>query len=911
MVILEKFFFLVFLSLFFCISSFADVLPASLVSGGVVIPNDKPYYKYKDERNDIELIYTKENLPFAKHTFGVEQKITKEYRKFYQWKLDDTLYVGLASSENQIANGFSTQYSNNKQINYLGGTQMVDYFTSASWLDTLLYHESAHNYQLNIKSSKVSQTLNSVFKSGSFIIPFISIAIPNSFENSFMLEGNAVLNESWHGNGGRLYSGRFFVETLLQAKEGNINASDVYNKKKSFPYSDNHYIIGGFYNLYMAQNYGMKEINSYFINHSKYWYWPFFTNRSMYDSAGINFEKSLNDFSIKYAKIAQNVVLARGEKIASSQYFYPLNSDKDEIFFITQKTGLRAPTLIILNKKDLKIKKQQESWVSGKVIKKDAKYYTQGSMYISPTKIKQGLFDKNGFIKKQTESKMIQGYMSDGRDVYFDVSTSYFKPQLYIGKKFYTQTNSSVFIDANDNIYYFKQDLKTRTLYKNDKKLFSYKGFYGIVSDVDENGDVYFIANSKFGSTLYKYDMKKITRVVESDNIIDAKLIDKQRVLVCAISAKDYYYSVVNTQNIDEIPFEVKFFFENKKYYDYKNLDINTSDVDLLDPYHSVLDMHYIKTNFGLAYINDAVEGILSINFSDPLSQNAASIFASRDDENISIVGVGYSNSQYLLKYTFMGYMVADDNGRDDIRDGGFIVDAELPFYRAGYYYGSVVASFYQDYLSMDREPLTLSVNFSRSEEYGYSMYKNYLNYISLYGSKDRGDNLYGFSYKFKHDFDYEFYLDFDIKYSKTDANIKDSKANTQSRGVKLKTTQYSLDMDPSIIDMPSIDTTVYLKKASYADVVLKKVINLSAYFFTFPVSLQRESLYLKYRYYDLEKFNDKKINIDEFTLGTTLKTVLFNNYELPLSFEYIYNNDTSGMVQNKNSFRFTIGTGF
>ncbi|MEA2091396.1 MAG: hypothetical protein U9O83_03400, partial [Campylobacterota bacterium] len=214
-----KFILLVCLSFTLLIAS--DVVPSSLATGMAVVPHDKPYYKYKDSENDVEIIYTEDNIPFARHTASVESPLHKDYKKFFNWKLDETLYVGLISCNNQIANGFSTQWPNNRQINYVGGTQMVDYFSSASWLDTLLYHETAHNYQVNVKGSSVSRGLHTVFGNGTLFFPFIPAIVPNVFENSFMLEGNAVLNESWHGNGGRLYSGRFKVETILQAKAGN------------------------------------------------------------------------------------------------------------------------------------------------------------------------------------------------------------------------------------------------------------------------------------------------------------------------------------------------------------------------------------------------------------------------------------------------------------------------------------------------------------------------------------------------------------------------------------------------------------------------------------------------------------------------------------------------------------------
>ena len=278
--------------------------PTMLGSGNSVVAHDKAYYTHSLSSHDVQMIFTEDNMAFAEEAADIEKPLHIDYEKFFDWKLDETLYVGLISDYNQIANGFSTQWPNNRQINYLGGTQLVDYFTTTSWLDTLLYHESAHNYQANIKGSVVSRTLHSVIGNGSFIIP-IPITVPNIFENSFMLEGNAVLNESWHGNGGRLYSGRFKAQTLLQAEAGNINSAYVYNSRLGFPYGEIVYIQGGFYNLYMAETYSLEEINSYFKYHSEDWWWPFRTNWSMQDAVGENFERSLNSFSNAQKELAK------------------------------------------------------------------------------------------------------------------------------------------------------------------------------------------------------------------------------------------------------------------------------------------------------------------------------------------------------------------------------------------------------------------------------------------------------------------------------------------------------------------------------------------------------------------------------------------------------------------------------
>mgnify|MGYP006995562285 CR=1 FL=1 len=867
-----------------------------------VVPHDKEYYKYND--NNIEIIYTRDNINFAKHAANIESSLHKDYEGVYDWKLDEPLYVGLISSNNQIANGFSTQWPNNRQINYVGGAAMVDYFSCDSWLDTLLYHETAHNYQVNMKVNPVSQYLHAIFGNGTVLIP-IPMNVPNVAENSFMLEGNAVLNESWHGNGGRLYSGRFKAETVLQAKAGNITPSDAYNSKLAFPYGDIVYIQGGFYNLYIAQKYGLKKANSYFKNHSYSFWWPFYTDASMQESIGVNFTKSLNDFSKRYASLAKNFIQADGAKLASSQFFTSLSNSENEIFFTTNESGVGKPELVVFDKKKLKTKKIKESWMSGKVVKVGPDYYTQASAYTSPTKIHQGLFSNEGFVKKGTESKIVQAYLHDGREVYFDVASSFSKPQLYVDDKFYSQVSSSVIVDKEDNLYYFVQDKKTRTLYKNKTPLYSYKGFYGIVSDVDTHGVVYFVANSELGSTLYMFDHGEASRVSDADNVIEARLINDKEVLIAAISDKDYYYVANELKNIKQTPHETKLFFEDEDYYgEYKTIS-PLANLDLNNSYTSFFNMHYSGTDaaFGASAQGDMI-GNLSLNFGDPLSQNSISAFLIRDESRITIAGAEYSNAQYLLNYVIAAYRVVDDDNRNNVRDGGVMVGANLPLYKAGYYETVVGASYYQDYDEREREPISATLTFSRSEAYGVSMYANYLNFLELYGVSERSDKIYGVEYKFKHDLPSEFYVGFGAKYSKTDSDTY-----VGARGVKLSNVSYQQDMDPSTINMPSLDGSAYIKNAGYGEVNLAKVFNFSSYFFTFPLSLQRESLYAKYRYYDIKSFSNSKFDANEVTVGTTLSTVLLNSFVLPISFEYIYNDAI--FIENKNSFRLILGATF
>lgn len=901
----------------FVFSSSKIALSSSLEIGNIVVPNDKKYYKHKLSGKNIEIIYTKDNIQFAKDTETVQDAIQNSYENFFNWKLDDTLYVGLISNNNQIADGFSSQWPNNRQINYIGGSSSVDYFSNTSWLNILLYHETAHNYQTNVKASIVSRTLYYIFGNGTFLLPTY-LTVPGSGANSFMLEGNAVLNESWHGSGGRLYSGRFKAMTILQAKAKNIKASYMYNNRLAFPYTGGiYYQIGGFYNLYMAKNYTLKNINRYFFEKTKDWWWPFYTNSSMKKAVGISFEDSLENFSSEYTKMAKKLVIAKGEKIASSQFYTQLSSDKYEIFFITNESGYREPELIVIDKKSEKLSKVRDSWIPSKVIKVGKKYYTQASKNTSVTKITQGLYNRNAFIKEGTESKVIQGYLSDYRAVYFDVSSSFDYPKLYIGNEYYGQTNSSVFIDKNDNIYYFinKNGGKTRTLYKNRQALYSYQGFYGIVADVDAKGTVYFIANSKFGSTLYKYKNAKVTRVSSADNILEARLLSKDKVLLSAVSQSDYYYVKTKLEDIKEEPYDTKLFFENRAYYGRhkNNNSIKTKDINISNPYEAFLDMHYSGSDLSLILDNNILVGTINANFGDTLSQNTANIFLNRDESNVTILGVGYSNSKYILEYNINTYVVVDKSKSIKSRDNGLMASLKYKLYKSGYYDGYSKITYFQDYNTLAREPLTANFSFSRSESYGISMYNNYLNAINIYGVKEREDEIYGFSYDFEHDLGDEFYLKIGAKYSKTTSNISQKSAFLQTRGVKISPISYQTDMDLSTIVMPSINSYIYIKGVKYADLSLFKVINLSSYFFTFPLSLQRESIYAKYRYYEVETFNSniEHEKVNEVMLGARFDTIFLNIVgPLALSFDF-YHNDNKKFASDTDKFIFSIGGKF
>ena len=882
-------------------------LLGTLLYSGDVVMMDEPYYQ-SDIRN-TQLIYTQQNLPFAQYTASVEEALQPLYEEMFGYKMDEKLSVVLTSEYNQIPNGFSTQYPNNRQLNYIGGSLLADYFSATSWLDTLLYHETAHNYQANEKDNLISSSLHTLFANGAFFVPWFSV--PNAFEGSFMAEGNAVLNESWHGKGGRLYNGEFKIEALMQAKAEKLTPQLLYNDNLHFLYGSHFYTLGGYYNYYLAKKYGLKTANAYWKYHSHYWFWPFFTNNPMEDTIGVDFEQSIQEWAQEMKKEADKVSLAQGEQLASSQFFSPMNSDNDAIYFIVNESGRNVPELVIYDKHSNTLTKEADSWLSGKVIRTKNKYTTQSSNFTNPWRIYIGLFDNDGEIIQGTQSKVVEGYLSDGKEVYFDVPSSYKEPQLYIGKDFYATVNSSVVIHNND-LYYFRQNDKTRTLYKNKTALMSMQGYYGHVVGVDTQGAVYFIANTEHGSGLFCYAHGQTLQVSPADTIIDARLIDDTHALVATVGSDAYNFKKITLAKEQKAPYEVILFTESKPYYRKADPKVHphaTPTLDCNNSFTPLLDMRYSATN--LSFGVDDTAGFVydvSLNFADPLTLNSFALFASRGVDKYTIGGLSYTNSQYFVDFMLTNYAILDrpNDASANERDYGLFASARIPFLRRGYWDGTLSASYYEDYQTNTRQPLSAVVTLDRYEHFGASLYPHFRLGGEGYYSHDRDSNSYGAKVQFAKALGHEVYTKMSAKYSQSD-----TVDSFNEKGVKItKSIFESLQTgDPTSIVMPSLKDTLYLKDATKATIDIKKVFNADAYFFTFPLSLRRESIFGGYTHYSLHGVANSYAGANEYKVGMLFDTYFMNLLPVPITLEYRYNDNT--VIAERDNFRLFTGISF
>jgi hypothetical protein len=476
----------------------------------------------------------------------------------------------------------------------------------------------------------------------------------------------------------------------------------------------------------------------------------------------------------------------------------------------------------------------------------------------------------------------VQGILKDGSLVYFDVKSSFEEPKLYIGDKFYDSINSSIFVDSEDNIYYFKQDKRLRTLYKNREKLFSYKGWYGFVTDVNENG-ILFVANSKNGSSSYIYD-GEIARASEGDDVVDAKFLDDKTLLLETIGANHLSYIKTPIKKSIASIYNREYFFEKDKTFTSSFTDQNNSLKKEL--YSSISNLHYSALNHTLVIKEDGVDFGINAQFADPLGQNTLSTFiSSYDDETLA--GVGYNNSKYRLEFGTKLYGIIEDTNVTD-RNYGLNIYAKYPIYQKGYWSIDAKATYLIDHERSEKKPLSLSLNFLNHKQYGKSMYPNQKTAVTLFGTVDRGDQIGGIGLDYFSDIADEFYVSTSFKYAISDTDDIYGK----KRGINIDDNSFSIYNDPSSFTMPTLKNDIYVKEALKGSFGLYKVLNLSSYFFSFPLSLRRESIYAKYNYYDITFISEKSADFNEYILGGSFDLLFFNKLPIPLTFEYMYNDN-------------------
>ncbi len=702
--------------LFCCL--FAIPLPAHAqtapISNRFTVSSDEPYYIYND--GFYRYIYTKSDRPLLRDLVFFNSKLRALYQKDFNWKFDDPPYLILASNHNQIANGETTILPRLFTVFFPAGAEIPDEFAANSWLYMLLSHETSHMYQLDQKEG-YSAFLKKYFGDTSLgwsaflSLPFTYMEYPNEFLPTFLLEGNAVLNESRFGNGGRLYSGSVRAAVFALAKAGDVNSTRLMNDHLYFPYTNEKYWVGGYLQDWLSDKFGVQKVDHFFYEHSFNYVNPLNVREAFVRTFGFGYEAAIKDFLKHWQPIYSTQKSAASPTLFVSMEEGPLTQENNKIRFLT--TDLESePTVHIYNIKTGKWENRKIDLPMGSIFQDEKGHLVSASAeQIDNANFKAGLFGDGYTLRRGTENQIVYDQQGSCR-LYADANKSFLHFSLwsecdrrqqgvksstpsdqrtYIGK-----TVSSAIFGPHMHPYYFGQNEKNHILYRGPTKLFSYKGFWGFPVKVSKNGAVYFVAPVKRGSSLFKWQNGTYTRLTDSDVVVDAQIIDSQHALVAEFSATGYRYKIITLQNIAQSPYDYKYKFEsspNFHLYDLadstrqsahptevsaanttanstasststpaKSTPVQLPKLNLKNerPYSSWRNLHYEGIDPSLDVGWDSINGVLAtgglnMHFSDPLQDQNLAFSVGGGSYNYADSTLSYLNTQYVLNWELSG----------------------------------------------------------------------------------------------------------------------------------------------------------------------------------------------------------------------------------------------------------------
>ena len=444
---------------------------------------------------------------------------------------------------------------------------------------------------------------------------------------------------------------------------------------------------------------------------------------------------------------------------------------------------------------------------------------------------------------------------------------------------FYEVVSSTAMFDKEGSIYYFKQNGKTRELYKNKKLIYKFDGYFGKVVDIVD-GDIYFIANSKSGSTLYKYSDQKLFRSSSYDNIVDAIIIDNNNALTVTINEDGYKVSKISLENkigdisLDEIiqnsdnfsfkKVDHKLYLETKKYNELSNLEFS-----MLYPSYSY------DSKEGSSYYFNAL-------FTDPVIFNMLNIYAYKQDDE-KVVGATYTNERYI-PFDISVASIKDKNKAIYQRDYEISFDIYGPLYKKGRYLLDLHGKYKLDSDHKDKNLAILSLNHIYKESYPLASYDKTLSDLKVLTKEDRGNIGYAINYNFTKQLFSSSYIQGNLQH--LNSNIDQLGSH---KGVKVVNHILEYDKDDINSLIEGVDDDFYTKSISSYTIGLSKSFDISRYFYYFPLSLKGESLFINYSSYDM-KFDTKDIDMTQKIIGVRFDTLFLHKIPLPITIKYIEN---------------------
>ncbi len=608
-------------------------LPSYSLSFFQPLPSDVDYYINETPR--FSIIFSEDFLKNNKKDFLYVQKRIFYYDQIYQKiflqkKLKENPHYVFLSSHTQISNGIASGIPFLRVLFFPSGVDQLANLPVISWLDTVLAHEIAHIYQLGQISENLIY-IRAIFKNSQVVFfPFPIFLNTNLVMPQFFLEGYAVLSESMFSKGGRLYSGysRALVFSQLKHKFETTDQfiSEYLINKTSDTFSNRQkYEHGGYFFSSLMQRYSLKRISNIFALHAKHFVIPlsFISIKEVFETNfHTSFESLVNYYIQNYLPMAYQQKQSKKKSLFTSQTCLPFNRKNHRVFFLT--SDLKSPPVLrTLNIKTGKWTKQKKVFSNGKVFQIRSKYYVSASHFVSPTEKKYSLFSEGMYSMKKYESQSVQD-IYDNNWLSIDTTNNMINFRLLLNGKFYDTTSSSALFGPKGSIYYFKQRNAQKILYKNKLPLFQFKGFYGKLVGIDEKEQIYFIASSQFGSSLFAWNRANgIYRLSDSDVIIDATQGAENQFLVCEVEPESYSYKLIQTKKIFEKPvfYSYPMNSENSKLLSQSN-EMPRLDQEFNKEFESPLSKSVDKKDTLEKIFDHSKEDLLSLEAESDLHSN-------------------------------------------------------------------------------------------------------------------------------------------------------------------------------------------------------------------------------------------------------------------------------------------------
>ena len=670
---------------------------------------DNDYLIY--ENKEYKIIFDRQ---YEEHFERVVQKVNYYFslaQSSQGVQLSEPVVFLFLSDKLQISNASASLFPFFQNVYYPSGVLGKDLMASPYWMDTTLYHEITHIFQ--IQHSFIPYKVRRFIKSPvPLFFIFLSI-FPNQAFPQVIPEGDAVLKESMIGKGGRLYSGFARALVYSQIKKHNVKRlSRILINQRIHPHNGNEkYFHGGYIFLYLQKQFSKENLNKFFKTNALdrtflFFNFSFFNNRTLRKSFKSGFQGIIQQYIDHYKKQALLQKTSTEEILFQSATCPPFNIYGDNVYFMTSNLKNQS-SIRFYNKKIKNWFQRKTSLPLGKLFRINEEYYSRASRPVNATSIRYSLFSESSRSLKFFDSKYVEDIR--GKSVlYVDSKNSFNSFKLYLNQDFYSLIHSNALFDSNKNIYYFKQDENLRTLYRNKQPLFSYPGYYGNILDIDSKGAVYFTASTPYGSSIFKYKDRKVTRTASSDTIIRGRKIGENQFLVCEVSAEGFDYKIISTRESEEHPtfYNYRFngSFEDLKdiqFYDEEdklppqnsnesfNLEDNSSNQEYLldrdltftslgaESYKRYRPLRYLKYSSFIQSLEDLtfsfyeddvsyymdvdVNYYLTLIFSDELQKNNILInYRNFNLYNMSL-SLSYENRVYRLTWE-IGYLIAYSN---------------------------------------------------------------------------------------------------------------------------------------------------------------------------------------------------------------------------------------------------------